>query len=62
MHGVQRDAAYCYRCSVVYVSVCLSDTTRSCAKTAGRIDMPFAVWTRVGPKNHVLRWGPNHPQ
>jgi len=24
------------------------------AKTAGPIEMPFQVWTRVGPKNHVL--------
>jgi len=24
------------------------------AKTAEPIEMPFAVWTRVGPRNHIL--------
>jgi len=26
-------------------------------KTAEQIDMPFAIWTRVGPRKHVLDWG-----
>jgi len=26
----------------------------SCAKMAERIDMPFGIWTWVGPRNHVL--------
>jgi len=30
------------------------------AKTAELIEMPFAVWTQVGPRNHVLNKGPDH--
>ena len=26
----------------------------SCAKTAEPIEMPFGIWTRVGPTKHVL--------
>jgi len=26
----------------------------SCANTAERIEMPFQMWTWVGPRNHVL--------
>jgi len=49
------DAAYCYRpSSVVCRSVCQSITLMSCAKTAEAIEMPFALKTRVGPRNHVL--------
>jgi len=33
------------------------DTAVSCAKMAERIEMPFALWTRVGPRKHVYRWG-----
>ena len=33
--------------------VCLLDITMSCAKTSEPIEMPFGVWTRVGPRNHV---------
>jgi len=29
----------------------------SCAKTAEPIEMPFGIWTRVGPEKHVLREG-----
>jgi len=29
----------------------------SCAKTAEQIKMSFRMWTRVGPRNHVLDWG-----
>jgi len=35
-------------------SVCLSVTIVSPAKTAELIKMPFGLWTRVGPRNHVL--------
>jgi len=48
-------------CSVVLsvcLSVCLLVTTANCAKTAEPIDMLFAVWIRVGPKNHVFRIHP----
>jgi len=26
----------------------------NCAKTAEPIEMPFGLWTRVGPRKHVL--------
>ena len=26
----------------------------SCAKTAELIEMPFGLWARMGPRNHVL--------
>ena len=26
----------------------------SCAKTAERIEIPFVMWSRVGPKKHAL--------
>ena len=33
----------------------------SCAKTAEPTEMPFGIWTRVGPRKHVLgrgaHWG-----
>jgi len=45
------DVACCHRCSSV---VCRSVTIVSPAKTAELIKMPFGLWTRVGPRNHVL--------
>jgi len=56
-----KDAAYCYRrsvvclcvCLFVRLSVCLLGITMCCAKTAKPIDM-FAVWTPVGPSNHLF--------
>ena len=30
----------------------------SCAKTAEPIEMPFGLWARMGPRNHVLDGGP----
>jgi len=38
----------------VFISVCLLDTTTSCAKTAESVEMPFGLYTRVGPRNHTL--------
>ena len=29
----------------------------SCAKMAARIEMLFGLWTRVGPRKHVLHGG-----
>jgi len=29
-----------------------------CAKTAESIEMPFRLWARMGPRNHVLGGGP----
>ena len=37
----------------VSLSVCLLVTTVSCAETAEQIEIPFGVWTWVGPRNHV---------
>jgi len=49
------DPAYCYRLSsVVCLSICHS---REPCKTAEPIEMPFGLWTRVGPGNHVLHGG-----
>ena len=39
------------------LSVCLSVTIVSPAKTAEPIEMPFGVWTRVGARKHVLDGG-----
>jgi len=30
-------------------------------KTAERIEMLFGLWAKMGPKNHVLDWGPALP-
>ena len=38
----------------VELSVCQSVTIVNPAKTAEMIEMPFGLWTRVGPRNHVL--------
>jgi len=56
------DVAYCYRRSrPVGWSVSLSVTLVSPAKTAESIEMPFGLWTRVGPRNHVLDGIPDPP-
>ena len=34
----------------------------SCAKMAELIEIPFGLWTRVGPWNHVLDVGTDHPE
>jgi len=39
---------------VVCLSVCLSVTLVSPAKTAEPIEMPFGLRTWVGPRDHVL--------
>jgi len=49
------DAAYCYRPSSFGVGVLVV----SPAKTAEPIEMPFALSTRMGPKNRVLDGGPD---
>jgi len=42
-------------------SVCQSVTIMSPVKTAELIEMPFGVWTLVGPRNHILDWGSRSP-
>jgi len=32
-----------------------------CAKTAEPIEMPFGLWVRIGPRNHVLYGGLDPP-
>jgi len=39
---------------VVCCSVCRPVTIVSSAKTAEPIEIPFQLWTLVGPRNHVL--------
>jgi len=51
-----RCGLYCYRRSSV---VCLSVTIFSPTKTAEPIEIPFGVWTWVGPGNHVSDGGPD---
>ena len=36
-------------------------STVVCAKTAEPIGMPFGLWARMGPRNHVLDGGPYPP-
>jgi len=43
------------------VCLCLSVTIVSPAKTAEPVEMPFGLWTWVGPKNHVLDGAPYVP-
>jgi len=45
----------------VGLSVGLSVTLVSPAKTAEPIEMPLGLKTRVGPGNHVLDGGPDPP-
>ena len=42
---------------MVCLSLCLSVTIVSRAKTAEPIEMSFGTWTRVGPSEHVLDGG-----
>ena len=43
---------------VVCQSVCRSVTLVSPAKPAETIEMPFGLWARMDPRNHVLDGGP----
>jgi len=57
------DTAYCYRpSSVVCLSVGLSVRwSVQHRRTAKPIEIPFRLWTRVGPRNHVLDGGAYPP-
>ena len=53
-----KGTACCYRCSVICLSVCLSaGHSRTPYKMAEPIDIPFGMWTRVGPRNYALGGG-----
>jgi len=41
--------------------VCLSFAIVSLAEMAEPTEMPFGMWTRVGPRNHVLQRDPDLP-
>jgi len=57
------DAACCYRLSsVVCVLICLSVShDHKPCKTAEPVEMPFGLWTYMGPKNRVLHSGADSP-
>jgi len=38
-------------------SICLLDTTMSCATADKPVEMPFRMWTLVGQRNHVFGGG-----
>jgi len=57
MKPIVTDGAALSVCRSVYVSV----TIVSPAKTAEAIEILFALWTRAGPRNHVLDGGPDPP-
>jgi len=42
-------------------SIGRSVTIFSSAKVAEPIEVPFGLWTRVGPRNNVLDGGPDFP-
>jgi len=43
-------------------SVSLSVTLVSSAKMAQLMEMPFGLWNRMGPRNHVLHGSPEMPR
>jgi len=55
MHRVQR----CNLLLLMFHDLYVSDIIMSCAKTAEPVQMPFAFWTPVGSRNHVLDEGPD---
>jgi len=62
MHAVQR-----YGLSLsMFRGLCVCpwhmSITVSCAKTDEPTEMPFSVWTRVGPGNHILGMRPRPPR
>jgi len=42
-------------------SVCLLEIAVSPTKTDELIEIPFGVWTQVGPRNHALGENPDCP-
>ena len=49
-----KDAAYCYRSSVVCVFVSPLDTNMNPTKTGDPIKVPYGLWTGVVSVNHLL--------
>ena len=41
-------------------SHCKEHSAVTCAKTAEPMEMPFSLWARKGPRNHVLDGGQDH--
>ena len=55
------DAAYyCYRPSSVASGLSVGLSQYESAKAAEPIEIPFRLWTRVVPRNHVLDVGADH--
>ena len=52
------DAVYCYRWSSV---ICVYVPIVSPANTAEPMEMPFGLWTLVGPRKHILHGSPALP-
>jgi len=52
LNNVPHDEKYHVPWWFVCVCVCSLNMAMSCAKTAELIEMPFGVYTRVGPRNH----------
>ena len=55
------------RCSLLFLTFCslcdyLFNITKSCAKTAEPIDMPFGGVDTSWPKEPRIRWGPRSPR
>jgi len=49
----QLDAVYCYRRSIAWFVGRSIFNDRETCKTAEPIEMPFGIWTQVGPRNHA---------
>jgi len=62
MRPITTDGAAWSVGSSVCLAISLSLITMSPAKMAEPIEMPFGMWTRVGPRNCVLDGAPDPPQ
>jgi len=56
MHGVKISGLLLPMIRGVCVCLCVCLLLR-CAKTAGPIEVPCGLWTRMGPRNHVFAGG-----
>jgi len=54
--GVVWSVGRSVRLSVTIISMIISPS-----KTVELIEMPFRLWTQVGPRNHILDGGPDPP-
>jgi len=61
VNSVQRRCSLLLQTRYRGLLVCLSVTVANPAKTAELIEMLFALWARIGPRNHLLDGGPDTP-